>query len=904
MSNFHVEPMNGGLVTSRPPVLLTEGELVAAPGVYRPFSQSLWSPPANATFGTPSGTVSGLRYCGFDYRKVACQITSANTGITTTGSDTFANITVGASVRGTGIPANTTVASLGTTTATLSAAATLSAGQTLTFDASHLVLVQQAATFSTAVATNASGTFSPVSINGITTTAAVSISPGVNLDSVAYNNNHVLLNGIERNYVLKADGTARPHGMAPVVTSPTLVTGSGTWALDSGIGYYAYWTTEYDKVNDIESDFQGKPAVVNVSTTSIKVTVTRPPRVNISATHWRVYRSTKMEASTTEEADKESIFPSGNRVYEVTMNDDGTNMTFVDGGGATSDTARAWTATGIIGKSTNGVTWVVTGTSTATLTGPASEPVAIDLANFNIPTGTVTAPITGIQVVVTGSGTNGATAQMCLRSTRSLYSGIESNWKTIPLTSTPTAYTLGSSTDTWFYGYNGNTDPAKLPQWDPLDFANGKFVVHILGSAAATQVVTITTVTVSVTYGKSDQTADVTPFPAITITAAGLESAPCGWWGQPPIATTGDIFQDSLCLNDVTVGNFLRYSYQTKIDAFPTLYYINFNTQEQDVITCIKAVGNALVVGMNGRKWRVTYLPRETDASYDRGRCVELLSSEKGIVGTLAACRFTHPEGRQMLASFSGNSFDMTDAYVEKPVTNDIDFRNLVEPTYLNITEVVNNPDLHELLLLYVPKGTSTKNGVLRFSYHPTHIKQDGSLKCSAGAMGTTRATTMGVLRTGVRVFYTTDGTNVFRANQTPTSTVVVAGTTRQFCPPGIGKAIKVLQMFTHYTQWGYSAASGGTITHALRGHRANKAAAAVDADYTRIDSNHTTALLAYPTGSSTNPRDSHILKTAVNFGDSIVSDAITLNSTAGCHYSLDFNIFEYEELSDEFTSG
>lgn len=922
MSEFQVEPLNGGLVSARPAALMQPGELVSCGGMYRPYSQSLWNAPINGSFASGGGgaNLTGARYLGFDYLKVPIALTNGTTTITPIGSATFAGISVGATVRGDGIAEGTTVAAKASNTSmTLSTTPVQTSTPTATFDADHVVVVQDTGNskYRVATATNTTSTLSDL---------ATSISTGTNLDSVAYNNRHVLLNGRNANLVVLPNQTTRAHGLKPVVATPTATVGSGTWALDDGIGFYSYWTTEYDKTNDVESDFQGKPAIVNITTTAQQVTVQRGPRVNPSATHWRLYRSVKMTASSLTEANAENIFPNGNFVCELELKDDGTNLTVIDGGSAVSSTsALAAGSVGIVGIESTAFgasanTWTTTsnatGASNATFAvlqattggGHFAQEVLLELGTFGL--SGITAPVTGITVVVTGKKTANAELSVGLYSTntpgvfdyfqaRQLQSTYK---KTVPLTTSNASYTLGSSSDDWSVGYDASAIGWQNFRWIPADFANGKFVVRLYGKVPNNgDAVSVDSVTVSVSYGNSQQAQAATPFPALTVEAFDVTTS-VGRNGPPPKATTGDIFQDSLVLNDVTIGNYVWYSFPGNIDAFPTVYFINFNTQEQDVVTCIKAVGNALVVGMNGRLWRLTYLPRASDAEFDRGRCVEPLDNARGIVGPLAATRFTNADGQQMLAFFSGKSLDMTDGYRITPITNDIDFTNLIDPAFLSQTVVVDNPKYSELWLVYVPKGTSTMNGVRRFSYHPTHIKQDGSLKCSAGTIGTARAVAPGLLRTGVRVQYVTDGTDLFRANQLPTSSVSIPYITRTMHLAGMGKAAKLIQMYTHYTQYGYSAASLGTISHTIRGHRAGGAAPIADADYYRVASAVTNPLLAYPTGTATDPKDQRIIKTSHNFGDNGLSDSAALSASgATFDFSIDFTVWEYEPLKDEY---
>ena len=65
----HIEPLGGGLVTSRDPSLLAEGELQRADNcIYKPNDPALYRALGRSKLNATaiSGGITGLKYCAFD----------------------------------------------------------------------------------------------------------------------------------------------------------------------------------------------------------------------------------------------------------------------------------------------------------------------------------------------------------------------------------------------------------------------------------------------------------------------------------------------------------------------------------------------------------------------------------------------------------------------------------------------------------------------------------------------------------------------------------------------------------------------------------------------------------------------------------------------------------------------
>lgn len=831
----------------------------------------------------------------------------------------FANVSPGALVSGVGIPNGCTVASVAANGTSITVvggfAATITANSHIIVSADNLLIAQANGRYHKARpgAAGTSLTFS---------TLENPVVEGTSLEQVHYNNLHVLLNGKHENLVLMSDGITRPHGLAPVNAScDPRVLGTGVWALRDGVGFYAYWTTEYDSVNDIESDFDRgvdaegkplKPPFIQITTVnSQSVQVTRPPRVNPTATHWRVYRSVKYASSTEKSAAKENQYPNGFLIAQLELRDDDQQQIFIDGGGV-SITASVNAGLATSGAGANGTVWAAPGSATgapnnggatddtnsATLTWTTGKladnaNIPLTLGNFTIPS--VSAPITGITIVVTGRKTgNGALVAEVTTVGRSLPFGAPLLGKTVPLTTSNTAHTIGSASELW-----GRT-------WDPSDFGNGKFVVVLYGSVGRSgDKVAVDAVSVVVSYGESQEAvsgsflSNITDaYPSVTVSPYGFTIS-AGRGGKPPKATTGDIFQDSLLTNDVDDSSLARYSFPSRIDLFPAPYFLNFDTKEQDEITLIRTVGNVAVVGLKHQIYRINYLPRDTDAEFAPGRAVELFENAHGIAGREAGVVFTLPGHGQVLAYANNYGVFMTDGYRSRMLTPDLDWWGTVDLNRLNVCKFVNNVELQVLEFYYVPVDaaiTTYNTKQLYFHYHPSHLKGDPrspTLKVSGPRDTAMQSAVSASFADGTRKVYigTNTGTvNYINRLQSVLNNVDIK--TRAIAPQGRGNEWRVNEVGVAYTLRDYTTPPPGTF--------------GITAEITKTGANDRTSAsknISLPlfTGSGeTNPKSRHISKTVVPESGQEISFRIRPNVVGNPRCSFDTVTLDAYGLSME----
>lgn len=855
---IQIEPFSGGLNNALDPALLKEGELTQCDNAfYKPNSMSIHKAPSRTVLATSIGgsSVSGLRYCAFDFVNVPCMLTSGNATITPKTGYDFDGISAGASVRGTGVPNNTTVQTYAPTQIIMSKAATLTDNQSLQFQADNVIIAQANSEYKTANATTGSLTFSTLT----------TVSEGPTLEAIHYANKHVLINGVNDNKVLLSDKRVRAHGLEAMHTGPICTTAAGTWALLSGTGYYAYWTTEYDAVNQVESTFDGKPTPINVSTTSLKVIINQPQPVNSTATQWRVYRSTKMAATSDEAANLESVaLSSGLLIGTAELKTDGTQNTIEDGGGATSIgpfypttlgvTAAAWA------NPSNALNNTTADSATCTLTG-LFEYHVLEVATFNVTTSSINPPVSGITVFLRAKRTGSATAKLAIAvwdsqsfppPTGTMFGATEP-WKgckkSVVLTTSAADYTIGSSSDLW----GATTD---IYTWTPGSFANGRFSIVLLASGGPLDTIDVYNIGVSVSYGKAQQLGTQTQFPAVTIKPFG-ETVVVGRNGRPPKASIGDIFQGSLVLNDVEDESMIRYSYPDNIDAFPSIYFLNFETADQDRVSLIKTVGNNLVVSLRSRLFRVSYLPRDVDAEFDRGRAIEEIDSTIGVVGPSAGIVFTMADGTPLLFGVSNLGPFVTDGYRVRPATQALNWEKLVDRTHMDNVIVINNPQYSEILVYYVPLGSGTPTVLtkyLRFNYHPSHLKEDGTMKVIGPCDCDVRSAALAVLRDSTRVLYTGMGTvaTVNLENQGAVNSMTIRS--RQLYLAGAGNEWKLQEHYLKHTLYDFAAASPMNINTTVHIDRTGLA---------RRDSmTRAIPIVAYPSDGSAYPQDSRLDKT------------------------------------------
>ena len=671
--NLFTEPLNQGLVNVRDPSLLRPGELVQCDNMhYLPNDQALYSAKGRTKYNSTAAPalLKGLRHLLFD-------------------------------------------------------------------DVDDLLLVHYSAAYAYSVFDNETETggtpFTPLS---------TAIGTGVTLDAVHYNNKHYLLNGVPAtpgddlegpNHVVKSSYVMRRHGLAPVAswgsTAPSLTTGS--WPNDSTLplGWYFFLFTEVHDAggaDEVESTFVGTPVAINVNVSNKGVLLTFPTTLTNAGAESdgtplinkrRVYMSTQQADYTQTLQPDAPPLSSYALVAEVDVT---AGTVTITNSGSNSGALKLPTAVASIVSGWSNLTNVEADDNNGMTSSASSAKMVAYTFGLSI-SGT----ITGIEVEVKLKGVPSAAGGLSrdtgvvvfLTKTAAGANTIVGSGKTIN--------GLGTSYDARLVG-----GPNFLwdTTWVAADLTASTFGV-ILVANEITGHVDVDYVKVKVYAGGVALEYGV-PFPCITISIGGTNGVLYveGSHGEPPVAETGDVFESQMVLNDVSDASIIRYSLPDGVEYFPPSYYLNFESKEQDIVTAIRRLGNKLVVGLAHQIYRVNYLPRETDAEFDRGRAVEAIAEDHGIIGTQASCLFAPPDKPMLLAYASANGLHATDGYQTTTLTEDLDWDSMVEKSLLHRCILVNYPKLYMLKLFYTPPGGTHNTKALYLHYHPSHVKEGQKL--------------------------------------------------------------------------------------------------------------------------------------------------------------------------------
>lgn len=195
---------------------------------------------------------------------------------------------------------------------------------------------------------------------------------------------------------------------------------------------------------------------------------------------------------------------------------------------------------------------------------------------------------------------------------------------------------------------------------------------------------------------------------------------------KPPTWDVAANFEDSIVTNDLANKHAIRYSFPGKPWAFPGIYFVPFQTDLRDEVTCLAKLGDILIAGMKNNMFRVNFLPRENDGDFVRGRAYEEFSSNVGNQSKDGYATFSAEGSGPRLAFVARDGMWITDGYNHQEATRDIDWENTVDVDSLGTCVLVNLKHLSILVLYYTPKGgtANTNTKALYFHYHPQHIKE------------------------------------------------------------------------------------------------------------------------------------------------------------------------------------
>lgn len=675
--------------------------------------------------------------------------------------------------------------------------------------------------FYSVMTTNESGFFS-------TLYTGAALPGNLQMESVQYNNRHYLFNGAAPNISVNSNYAARSHGLSPVTDAAAVTGVAGSWNTSLGPGYYFFLTTEvlnpgtYDEVESTNTvpdtefniaDGKGVFQITVANQTTTTVQITRPggsgatSTINPTATEWRVYMAGPYTDRTPVPVRNVFKLVARQNIGTLTVlagNIVGTALRFptanaiISGGWTNPNNAQAndnvFATTNVSGTATQ---WKTFGFAVAGTISGIEVVIKVSQAT-QYPPG-----FASLQIALTPDGTNffGATT----------ITDVPFNQAT---------RVFGSNSYLW-----GRTS------WTPAEVNAATFGVAItVNRIGSFSMPTVSLDYVAIRVYTTGSSTDIpvvagTFFPTISISEGGVQII-LGSHGAPPVAYTADIFEDQLVTNDISDASIIRYSLPNQPDYFPSPYFLNFETREADVVTCIRKLGNKLLVGHKTQLFRVNYLPRESDAEFDRGRCYEPISTSFGIVGPQAATVFSPPEGPTMLAFVSYSGIHMTDGFQIKTLTDNIDwdgifgFTSAGNAISLLKSVLIDYPNKYWLVFYYPASGATFNKAAYIIHYHPSHIRPDGTYKITGpisthdvpcATMG--RTTNLPVWLTGAastaRVYVEDRG----YTDSSGVATAAVDVRTREIYPYGIGSTQTIERIWLKHDQDTSPGTATGSVT-------------------------------------------------------------------------------------------
>lgn len=586
-------------------------------------------------------------------------------------------------------------------------------------------------------------TLAPPGETGTFTEYSQDIGVGPYLDPVYSSKRHLLLTGaatgsgalVGPNLVTFPSGSARRHGLAPVVSPPVVALVAGSWpnTTEYPLGWYFFITTEATAEDDaadyyLESSWEGTTmAAINVTSAGNSVQVTFPALVN-TGTYTdtglliqtrRVYMAGPIGETDPVQTGQPPSPPLSmfRLVAEVPV----AQLSTVVGATSLAGAAVPTVASGSFvspdsAKLDDGVG------ATATATGQT-----LLLHTFGLPaTGTITGFRVEVKMRYVGVPVSVAIAP-------DITVGLS---KDSGATVYGTAKTIKAQSN-YFVTYDrggGGGDLWGGASWVVGDVTPATFGVRIVTSfpSGLTPQLEIDVVRVQVftTAGVTDFVLGQ-DFPYVTIPIGGGTAVIYPSHGQPPVGSTADTFEGCVVMNDVALPGDVVWSLPGQPEYFPYPYRMRIDPKHRDKITCVRTLGDLVLVWMKRQLWRVHKLPREEDSFFDTTRIKEQVCADRGAVNPNAVCTI-NPPGQPVIAIFVAlNGIHYTNGHAVDTIISAIDWNGMVDVAKLNVCSLVNYPKYSVLAFNYVPLGDagSTPTKRLLIHYHPSQRDEEGKMK-------------------------------------------------------------------------------------------------------------------------------------------------------------------------------
>jgi hypothetical protein len=671
----------------------------------------------------------------------------------------------------------------------------------LVFPTSDLLLVRTSTGLVSAPG-GETGAFLPV------TTSDPLQSPSGHPVSIEFAGRYFLLDGISKTQVatdaltgVPAHGakTTRRHGLVALTDAPGLleVASVAGWHSPTVGVYYWYWVTEFDKPNDVESAFTGKAAPVFVSAITKGVEVSFRGQINVSATHWRIYRSTVTTGPSEGVARFSPDLATGLLVATVDI----ANSSYIDDATEYLQGPKYPTATHAPNEWINPTgafadeippASIVTAETTGGISGQDQG-----YGNFAFTLSSAEEPIVGIEVEVQARRTllrSGETAK--IRVALSWDNGVTYGEERVTneLSTAYVTYTLGNPTHLWGH------DP-----WTAAQLGNGFLVVKITSSLTMQPpaIIRVDFVRVKVYHSGAENPEETDiPFPTVVVRTLGKDVTYPSH-AEPPISQMGCVFEGSLVLK--SGKSELAYSLPSDPDYFPAPYRIALSVGQQE-IRALASDNAMMIVGFPRGMARVNTLPKDTNFDFQTDAIWRQYTTAYGVVGHRAITQVTFPDDLRTFAFIDRwKGLCVTDGYRCRALAPGLDFDALVNPTALSRAILLDYPAWGALILYYASRDSELLNKRLAFHY--------GEVGADAGAFA---VRPMGPLHLPVGVSATSmqrgDETTHIYLSSSLTAWVEDRGvspgeggidfrvTSGEVYPRGFGNEAKVEKILVHYT--------------------------------------------------------------------------------------------------------
>lgn len=245
-------------------------------------------------------------------------------------------------------------------------------------------------------------------------------------------------------------------------------------------------------------------------------------------------------------------------------------------------------------------------------------------------------------------------------------------------------------------------------------------------------------------------------FNSVTVRLGNI-SAETGMDGAPPRSTAVETFEESIIANDIDDLRKTRFSFPGKPHSFPAIYYINHESTEQDQVVAYRVLKNTLGVFLRYGIDRVNWLPRQSDADFNRGRVKEAITRQRGLVNRRAITKFQHPMFGEMIAYMSDDGLYVTDLRKVKFWAPHLNWtKHLQNP---ETTLLIDDPDNWRLILAHQSPGDAVVRRLTFFHYDPAHLTENGT-PAIVGPVDRTEIGALTLIRRedGKRQVVTTDG--------------------------------------------------------------------------------------------------------------------------------------------------